>query len=122
MTPEKAILLVDDEYNLSFTLAQIIKRAGYQVTQAISAENASLCLDLQKFNLMILDLGLPDMDGLILLPRVHARFPKMPIFILTAFVTADTKKEAIENGACNYLLKPIDPIELLSAIRTTLGD
>jgi len=122
MALEKNILLVDDELNLSFTLAQIIKRAGYQVTQANCAERAKQCLDSQSFNLMILDLGLPDMDGLTLLPKIHCRFPKMPVFILTAFVTAAAKKEAIENGACNYLLKPIDPAELLSDIRATLGD
>ncbi|MDR3573028.1 MAG: response regulator [Anaerolineaceae bacterium] len=122
MAIDKNILLVDDELNLSFTLAQIIKRAGYCVTQANTAERARQCLDSQPFNLMILDLGLPDMDGLTLLPTVHCRFPKMPVFILTAFVTADAKKEAIENGACNYLLKPIDPAELISNIRATLGD
>ncbi len=122
MALEKNILLVDDELNLAFTLAQIIKRAGYEVCQANTAVQATKWLDSKAFNLVILDLGLPDIDGLTLLPTIHFRFPQLPVFILTAFVTAGAKKEAFEKGACHYLLKPIDPAELLSNIHRTLDD
>jgi DNA-binding response OmpR family regulator len=122
MSLEKNILLVDDEFNLSMTLAQIMKRAGYQVSQANTAAGAGQCLDSQSYSLMILDLGLPDVDGMTLLPTIHHRFPSMPVLILTAYSGATAKEEAIEKGAQNYLLKPIDPAELLFNIHATLGD
>jgi Response regulator containing CheY-like receiver, AAA-type ATPase, and DNA-binding domains len=122
MSLEKNILLVDDEINLSMTLAQIMKRAGYQVSQANTAAGAGQCLDSQPYSLMILDLGLPDVDGMTLLPIVHDRFPSMPVLILTSYSGAAAKEEAIEKGAQNYLLKPIDPAELLFNIHATLGD
>ena len=121
MIEEKCVLLVDDEFNLSFTLAQILQRAGYKVTQANCAECAEKYLNKQSFNLMILDIGLPDMDGLTFLPIVHCRFPQMPVFILTACVTTDARKKASENGACHYIMKPVDPAELISNIQAVLG-
>jgi DNA-binding response OmpR family regulator len=118
----ESILVVDDEQNLRHTLAFILKRAGYFVTTAENAEEALNTLKVGTFNLLILDLKMPDVDGLSLLKLIRQNHPKLPVFILTAYGSLDSAIDALRLEARDYLLKPIDPAQLLQRIENILHE
>jgi DNA-binding response OmpR family regulator len=118
----QTILVVDDEKNLRHTLALILKRAGYFVTTAGSANEALQNLQSGPFDLMFLDLKMPDVDGLTLLPELRENYPGMPVVILTAHATLESAIEAIRYGARDYLLKPFDPSQIISRVEDILHE
>ena len=120
MANNASILLVDDEENLRRTLAMILKREGYQVNTAATVKEAREQLENNTFNLVFLDLKLPDASGLTLLPELRKRFPNMPVLVLTAHDKLDAAIEAVRHGARDYLLKPLDPPVILQRIREAL--
>jgi DNA-binding NtrC family response regulator len=109
MTANVSILIVDDEDNLRRTLALILQREGYTVTTAASVMEARGCILAAKFDLVFLDLKLPDASGLTLLPEMRSQYPDMPVLILTAHDKLGAALEAVRGGARDYLLKPIRP-------------
>jgi DNA-binding NtrC family response regulator len=111
-----AILIVDDEANLRSTMAAILERAGYSVSTASDAWQAIQCLKGQNFDLLFLDLRMPEVDGMEILPQIHVRWPDLPILILTAVISLDKASQAMELGACGYLLKPIEPSLILKRV------
>jgi DNA-binding response OmpR family regulator len=115
-----SILIVDDEQNLRHTLAFILKRAGYFVTTAENAEETLNTLQTGTFDLMILDIKMPDVDGLTLLKVIRQNHPKLPVFILTGYGSLDSAIQALHLEARDYLLKPIDPAQLLERIQKIL--
>ncbi len=115
------LLIVDDEPHLRLSLAQIFQREGYLVTTAAQAEEARQYLEAGAFDLTLLDLKLPKADGLSLLAEMHARYPEMPIFILTAHATLESAIEAIRCGARDYLRKPVSPETLLARVHAILA-
>jgi DNA-binding response OmpR family regulator len=117
-----SILVVDDEQNLRNTLAFILKRAGYYVTTTESAREALSVLETGSFDLMILDLKMPDVDGLTLLKTIREQHPHLPVFILTAYGSMDSAIDALRLEARDYLKKPIDPAQLLERIQKTLNE
>ncbi len=122
MTTNASILVVDDEENLRRTLALILQREGYVVTTAASVKEASGCLEASAFDLVCLDLKLPDASGLTLLPEIHSQYPDMPVLILTAHDKLGVALEAVRGGARDYLLKPIDPPILLARVKEVLAE
>jgi two-component system, NtrC family, response regulator AtoC len=117
-----SILVVDDEQNLRHTLAFILKRAGYDVTTTESAQEALNTLQSGAFDLMILDLKMPDVDGLSLLKMIRQNHPNLPVFILTAYGSLDSAIDALRMEARDYLLKPIDPALLLDRIQKIMQE
>ena len=122
MAPANTILVIDDEVNLRHSLALILQRAGYAVTTAADAQEALQCLQPGAYDLVFLDLKLPDRPGIMLLTDIHRRYPDMPVLILTAHATLETAMEAVRQGARDYLLKPIDPEHLLVRIDEVLAE
>jgi DNA-binding NtrC family response regulator len=122
MTVKASILVVDDEENLRRTLALILQREGYRVTTAASVREARSCLEAGAFDLVFLDLKLPDASGLTLLPEMHNQFPHMPVLILTAHDKLGIALEAVRGGARDYLLKPVDPPVLLARVKEVLAE
>jgi DNA-binding response OmpR family regulator len=120
MTGKTLILVVDDEENLRRTLALILQRAGYTVETAGSVGEARGCLDAAAYDLVFLDLKLPDASGLSLLPEMRSQYPNMPVLILTAHDKLGVALEAVRGGARDYLLKPIDPPVLLARVKEVL--
>jgi DNA-binding response OmpR family regulator len=117
-----SILVVDDEQNLRHTLAFILKRAGYDVTTTENAQEALNTLQSGAFDLMILDLKMPDVDGLSLLKMIRQNHPNLPVFILTAYGSLDSAIDALRMEARDYLLKPIDPALLLDRIQKIMQE
>lgn len=113
MNPASKILIIDDEPNLRSTLAIILKRGGYSVDSVADAQAALQKLISERFDLVFLDLKMPGMSGMQLLPEVRLLYPDMPILILTANASLETAIEALRLGARGYLLKPLDPSQIL---------
>lgn len=116
MTTSKSILVVDDEPNLRKTLALILQREGYAVTTASCAAEAHQLLEAGAFDLGFLDIKMPEKSGLTLLQEVRDIYPDMPIVLLTAFASLESAIEAVRGGADDYLLKPIDPPQILERV------
>ncbi len=117
-----SVLIVDDEENLRHTLAFILKRAGYFITTAKSAEEALSCISSGSYDIMILDLRMPEMDGLSLMHLIHDQYARVPIFTLTAYGSLDSAVEALRLGARDYFLKPVDPAHLIQRIEEVLEE
>ena len=116
MGTSHSILIIDDEPNLRRSLGLILQRAGYVITTASNAAEAIHLLQAGAYDLTFLDIKLPDQNGIQLLPQLHELYPDMPILILTAHATLDTAIGAVRLGARDYLLKPIDPENILSRV------
>jgi DNA-binding response OmpR family regulator len=103
------ILIVDDEASLRQTLARILQRADFEVTTAANGKEALGLLAQQSFDLVYLDIRMPDMNGLEVLKIVHTQFPEVPVILFTAQPDLNSAVEALRRGAIDYLLKPLKP-------------
>jgi DNA-binding response OmpR family regulator len=115
------ILIIDDEANLRQTLARILKRAGLEVTTAENGKQAIDLLDQQAFDLVYMDIRMPDMNGLEALKLIHAKFAQLPVVLFTAQPDLNTAVEALRNGASDYLLKPLKPEEIIERTKSILA-
>ncbi|HEY76167.1 MAG TPA: response regulator transcription factor [Thermoflexia bacterium] len=118
-TPPR-ILVVDDEAVARISLAEVLRLEGYEVQTAASGEEALELVDSQPFDLMIVDLKMPGMDGIQLTEAVQSRTPDTVIILLTAFATLETAIEAVRRGAHDYLLKPCPIPQVLESVRKGL--
>jgi DNA-binding response OmpR family regulator len=121
MSGTKSILVVDDEPNLRKTLAAILQRAGYVVTTAGNADEAHQLLRAGAYGLVFLDIKMPDKSGLTLLTEIREMYPDIPIVLLTAHASLESAIDAVRKGANDYLLKPIDPPQILERVNQVLA-
>ncbi len=122
MALKDSILIVDDEPKLARSLSLILQRADYVVTTAPDGGRALELLQAGAYDMVFLDIRLPDQSGIQLLPQIHAIYPDMPVVILTAHATLETAIGAVRAGARDYLLKPINPEEILSRTKKILEE
>lgn len=115
------ILIVDDDPVARRTLGDTLTRAGFQIMLATTAAEALRLAGDEEPALAILDLVLPDGDGIELLGSLRATWPALPAIIVTAYVEPRSVVEAMRRGALDYLGKPIDPDVLLSVCRSALA-
>jgi DNA-binding response OmpR family regulator len=110
MTSENAgkILIVDDEPNIRHTLSRILQQIGCEVNTAESGKTANQCLQTNQYDLVYLDLQLPDIGGIELLRTIKSQH-NVPVILFTAHASLETALQAIRLGATDYLLKPVDP-------------
>ena len=111
-----AVLVVDDEKNMRLSLKTVLTDEGYTVNAVESAEEALSVLNQEDFLMVITDARLGGMSGYELIGKVHARWPDLPILMITAYATPKLAVEAIKAGAFDYLAKPFAPEELLHAV------
>ncbi|HVX64361.1 MAG TPA: sigma-54 dependent transcriptional regulator [Pirellulales bacterium] len=102
------ILIVDDEESICWALGRLAREEGHQVQVASSAEDAFELARQGRFDLVMLDVRLPGVDGLSAMARLQELAPGAPIVVMTAFGSLGTAVEAIRNGAFDYLTKPFD--------------
>jgi two-component system KDP operon response regulator KdpE len=119
MTRPARILLVDDELPIQRALAPLLRSRGYDVEVAATGADALGAVAARPADLMILDLGLPDIQGIDVCRRVRAT-SKMPIIVLTARGADADKVSVLDLGADDYVTKPFSPEELLARIRVAL--
>ena len=114
------ILVVDDDRNLIEVLKVRIESAGYEVTTALTGEEAIEAAKNQMFDLAILDLQLERSDGISLMEKLHLLFPDLPVIILTAHGTIESAVEAMKRGAYSYVTKPFNARDLLLQMEKAL--
>lgn len=117
-----SILVLDDDENFRRTLAFILKRAGYQVTTVEHPQAAVESLQNGTFDLFVLDIKMPDMDGLSLLAEIRKQYPHLPTLILTGYGGLDTAVEALRLNARDYFTKPVDPTFFLERVQKILDE
>ena len=109
----KRILLIDDDKSILRILSRTLKEYGYDVDTAETGKEAKEKTTLNSYDLAMIDVKLPDVDGLDLLKNLHECHPEMMKIILTGFASMENGAKAIERGADAYLVKPVKPEELL---------
>ena len=114
------ILVVEDEPTLAAQLATTLQAAGYAVDTAANGRDAGYMGEVETFDAVVLDLGLPMVDGLTVLKRWRALGRTMPVLILTARGDWHEKVAGIDAGADDYLTKPFHMEELLARIRALI--
>ena len=114
------ILLIEDNRPLSEWLSRTLQRDRYAVDCAYDGEEANYVLRTQTYDLIILDLALPKMEGEEVLRRLRARDDNVPVLILTARDTLQGRIKGLDGGADDYMAKPFDVAELEARIRVRL--
>lgn len=113
------ILVIDDEPHIRRLLRTTLDRAGYRVTEAGTAREAMSVLPIERPDVILLDLGLPDRDGLELVQLIRKQ-SAAPLIVVSAREETESKVTALDLGADDYVAKPFDTEELLARIRTSL--
>ena len=119
MTHKLSILLVEDEKNICDFISTSLSAQDYRISTAHTGKEALPIITSQCPDLILLDLGLPDMDGMEIIRRVRT-WSSVPIIVLSARTQEQEKVRALDLGADDYLTKPIGTSELLARIRTAL--
>src|SRR5216117_2009565 len=119
-TENHHVLIIDDERPVLMTLEALLKRHGYQVETAPTATQGLKLLKSKTPTLVLLDLRLPDADGLEMLDRIKTELPEVQVIILTAHDSLHNAIESIKRGAYHFISKPYAPEELLSLVEKAL--
>ena len=114
------ILVVEDESRIADFLSRGLVSAGYAVDVAATGGSAIDMIHSTDYDLVILDLGLPDVDGLTVLQKIRNRKVSPPVLILSARDAVDDRVKGLEGGADDYLVKPFAFVELLARVRVLL--
>ena len=120
MSPPITVLVADDDPVARDLLAEVLTREGYRIRIASDGQGCLRVAEAEPLDLAIVDLRMPDLDGLQVTRRLAALQPGVPVVILTAFATIDTAIEAIHSGAHDYLSKPFRMEEIKIVVRRTL--
>jgi two-component system KDP operon response regulator KdpE len=113
------ILVIDDEPQIRTLLRNTLGRAGYAVVEAASGKEALNARNIDHPDLILLDLGLPDRDGLELVAALRGELA-LPVIVVSAREESEQKVAALDLGACDYVTKPFDTDELLARVRAAL--
>ncbi len=111
------ILLIEDDSNLATGLEQSLSQSGFVVNSVTSGKAGIHSINSETPDMVILDIGLPDMTGLELMKKIRPDFPELPVIMLTARDTMLDKVEGLDAGADDYLTKPFDVPELIARLR-----
>ena len=118
--PRPRILVVDDEYAVRDSLSHWFEKDGYRVTAAENATEALRALQEHRFDVVLLDIKMPGMDGMELQAHIHKLDPSLAVIMITAFASVETAVQALKQGAFDYVTKPIDPDELSHLVQRAL--
>jgi two-component system response regulator HydG len=110
----RRILVVDDDRAFRLSTAELLRQDGYEVVQAAEARDAAEALGKSRFDLMLLDLRMPGLDGLDLVEVLRKRGEGVPILMITGFGSIETAVRSLHTGVDDFLAKPVDP-DVLSA-------
>lgn len=108
------LMLVDDEERFIQTTQKLLLKHGYDVITASSGPECLQKLDQELVHVVILDVKMPDMDGVETLKRIKQKFPMVEVIMLTGHATAESAVEGMKSGAIDYLVKPADIDDLIA--------
>jgi DNA-binding response OmpR family regulator len=112
-----SILLVEDDQALATGLLKALRQEGISINHVATGKDALHVIASEPPEIVILDLGLPDMDGLSILKKLRRQHSKLPVLLLTARDSLDDKIAGLDGGADDYLAKPFEITELLARLR-----
>jgi DNA-binding NtrC family response regulator len=115
------VLIIDDEAEIRESLQTLLEFEGYEVETAANGAQGLSKLGDRPFELVLLDLALPDRNGLELLPEIRAIDPKIAVIMITAYGTVEDAVRAMQSGAANFLQKPWDNEKLLADVRAVIA-
>ncbi len=116
MTESKSVLVVDDDAQIRSLLADLLKSNGYAVRQAKTGAEAVASVEKQRPALVMMDVKLPDQDGLDVLKALKKQRPELEVIVMTAFGGSSSAIKAMEQGAYDYVTKPFDIDDLLATL------
>jgi DNA-binding NtrC family response regulator len=116
-----SVLIVDDEAEIRESLETLLELEGYEAETAASGEEGLAKLGEHPFDLVLLDLALPDRNGIDLLPEIRAFDPQISVIMITAYGTVEDAVRAMQSGATNFLQKPWDNEKLLADVRAAIA-
>lgn len=114
------VLLIEDNEKISGLISENLRKAGFSSEPAFCADEAFSAIATSNFNMVILDLGLPDQDGLDILKKLRSERNSVPVLILTARDSLDEKINGLNTGADDYLTKPFAMEELIARVHALL--
>jgi len=114
------ILVVDDQKTILVMVEQMLRRAGYMVNTAEGGDAALLVLEHDCFDIVITDLVMPEMSGLEFFRAVRARYPYLPVIMMTTEGAPDSAVEFIQAGGADFITKPIDDKKLVQKIERAI--
>jgi DNA-binding NtrC family response regulator len=117
---ESGILIVDDEFSVRDCLLNWFRKDGFRTATAENATAALRKLQEETWDIVLLDIKMPGMDGIELQRRIHEIDPDIVVIMLTAYASAETAVQALKQGAFDYVTKPIDPDALSHLVRNAL--
>jgi len=120
MDSDARILIVDDDENIRKVLIAILEDKGYNIEAVGTAREAIKKTDKKFYNLALIDIRLPDMEGIDLLTKIRDTTPRMRKIIITGYPTLQNAVEAVNLGADAYIMKPFDVEKVLSTISEQL--
>ncbi|HMO58497.1 MAG TPA: response regulator transcription factor [Roseiflexaceae bacterium] len=120
MSTTGRLLVVDDEANIRATLRALLERAGHEVTIAAGGREAIDTLNTQSFDLMLVDLKMPGIDGMQVVSHARDTQPDMMVIVLTGHGSLDTAIEGLRHGIFDYLLKTSEPAHVIERVRAGL--
>jgi len=109
---KKPVLVVDDEKNIRLTFSETMTQMGFDTRTASNGEEALTKMQGAEFDLVLLDLRMPGMDGIEVLRRIRERYPKVRVIMITAHGTVESAVEAMKLGAVDFIQKPCTPNEI----------
>ena len=113
------ILVIDDERKVLSAFEETLRGLGHEVSTACQAETGLEQLRASEFDVVILDIRMPGMDGLQALEQIKSSWPRLPVIVMTGHGTMETAIEATKRGAFDYQLKPFQPAEMVAHHRTS---
>jgi DNA-binding NtrC family response regulator len=120
MNANATILVVDDEEVVRRSHTRVLRSEHCQVEAVGDGEQALQAMAAQPYDVVLLDLRMPGLDGLSVLRTMKRRWPESEVIVITGYPSVDSAKEAIRLGACDYLAKPLEPGEVIEAANSAM--
>ena len=114
------ILIIDDEKSIRKTLREILEYENYKVEEAGDGSEGLNLLKINQYDVVLLDIKMPKMDGMEALEKIRILYPDLPVIMVSGHGTLETAVEAVKKGAYDYVAKPMDLNRLLITVRNAL--
>ncbi len=115
MSKSNKVLVVDDDEVVRLSYQRSLQAANCNVESVLNGEDALQALERQSFDVVLLDLRMPGMDGMSVLKAIKQAWPESEVLVITGYPTVESAKEAVRLGAYDYLAKPVGPAEVINA-------
>lgn len=115
------ILVVDDERIVLNSCKRVLEAGGFEVFPVTCAQKALTTLEEEEFSLVLIDVKMPERDGMYLIEEVKKKWPDMPMIVMSGYDIPETIEEAAKIGAPIFIAKPFTPDELLAKVHQVIG-